>query len=232
MVQLDHKNPDDHRFLRAFARKHGRTTRGRATASATTSTSSASLARADADRRGLAHDDPGALGMLSIGAGGLDVAVVMAGHAFEVKMPKWSGVSRRWLCAPGCRRRTDPRAAAPLSVRGGKGRVFEFTGPGVATPAVPGARNDREHDRRARRDLGALRARRTARAMADAGNAARTTSRELTADAAASTTTASNRARRAGPAGGATAEIPPTTSCRVRRGRGHRDRRRSASAPR
>ena len=51
IIQLDHKNPDDHRFCRRSQRSTACTTRGRATASATTCTSSASPGRGDPDRR-------------------------------------------------------------------------------------------------------------------------------------------------------------------------------------
>ena len=73
--------------------------------------------------------------MIAIGAGGLDVAVCMAGHPFELPCPKIVGVflenelQRPWIQAKDVilellRRR---------GVRGGRGAIFEFTGPGVAT---------------------------------------------------------------------------------------------------
>ena len=73
--------------------------------------------------------------MIAIGAGGLDVAVCMAGHPFELPCPKIVGVllenelARPWIQAKDVilellRRR---------GVRGGRGAIFEFTGPGVAT---------------------------------------------------------------------------------------------------
>jgi aconitate hydratase len=77
----------------------------------------------------------GSCGMIAIGAGGLDVAVCMAGHPFELPCPKIVGVflenelARPWIQAKDVilellRRR---------GVRGGRGAIFEFTGPGVAT---------------------------------------------------------------------------------------------------
>ena len=139
-VALDHKNPDDHRFLRALAARHG--------------------AHFSRPGNGISHyihlerfgrpgdvligadshtTTGGALGMLSIGAGGLDVAVVMGGHAFEIACPEVVEVYlagelvRPWVQAKDVILELLRR----LSVRGGKGRVFEFTGPGVATLSVP-----------------------------------------------------------------------------------------------
>jgi aconitate hydratase len=77
----------------------------------------------------------GSCAMIAIGAGGLDVAVCMAGHPFELPCPKIVGVHlehelrRPWIQAKDIilellRRR---------GVRGGRGCIFEFWGPGVAT---------------------------------------------------------------------------------------------------
>jgi aconitate hydratase len=77
----------------------------------------------------------GSCAMIAIGAGGLDVAVCMAGHPFELPAPRIVGVflenelQRPWIQAKDVilellRRR---------GVRGGRGCVFEFTGPGVDT---------------------------------------------------------------------------------------------------
>jgi aconitate hydratase len=75
----------------------------------------------------------GALGMLALGAGGLDVAAAMAGHGVTIACPRVVGVELRgalppWVAAKDIilellRRR---------GVRGGLERVFEFTGDGVA----------------------------------------------------------------------------------------------------
>src|SRR5919204_42951 len=81
----------------------------------------------------------GALGMLSIGAGGLDVAVAMGGHPFELACPLvvevWleHELRRPWVQAKDVILELLRR----LSVTGGKEKVFEFAGPGVATLSVP-----------------------------------------------------------------------------------------------
>ena len=93
VIQLDFKNPDDHRFLQSFAAKYGihysrpgngichylhveRFARPGAT-----------LIGADSHTT-----SSGALGSIAIGAGGLDVALVMAGQPFQTPAPKIVGV--------------------------------------------------------------------------------------------------------------------------------------------
>src|SRR5215210_8816382 len=140
VIALDFKNPDDHRFLRALARRHGlhfsRPGNG--------ISHYIHLERFGRPGDVLIGADShtttgGALGMLSIGAGGLDVAVVMGGHAFEIACPEVVEVhlegelARPWVQAKDVILELLRR----LSVRGGKGKVFEFTGPGTATLTVP-----------------------------------------------------------------------------------------------
>jgi predicted aconitate hydratase len=136
ILQIDFKNPDDHRFLQAMAARYGawfsRPGNGichyvhceRFAAPGKT------LIGADSHTT-----QSGSCAMIAIGAGGLDVAVCMAGHPFELPCPKIVGVflenelDRPWIQAKDVilellRRR---------GVRGGRGCLFEFTGPGVAT---------------------------------------------------------------------------------------------------
>ncbi|MGH3092260.1 MAG: aconitase family protein, partial [Gaiellaceae bacterium] len=138
ILQIDFKNPDDHRFLQAMAAKYGawfsRPGNGichyvhceRFAAPGKT------LVGADSHTT-----QSGSCAMIAIGAGGLDVAVCMAGHPFELPCPKIVGVRldgelrRPWIQAKDIilellRRR---------GVRGGRGCVFEFWGPGVETLA-------------------------------------------------------------------------------------------------
>src|ERR671923_2177056 len=136
ILQIDFKNPDDHRFLQALAARYGawfsRPGNGichyvqceRFAAPGKT------LVGADSHTT-----QAGSCGMVAIGAGGLDAAVCMAGHPFELPCPKIVGVflenelPRPWIQAKDIilellRRR---------GVRGGRGAIFEFTGPGVST---------------------------------------------------------------------------------------------------
>lgn len=80
----------------------------------------------------------GGIGMLAIGAGGLDVAVAMAGGPYYFTMPK---VCRVWL-----KGKLQPWVSAKdiilellrrLTVKGGVGKIMEYAGEGVATLTVP-----------------------------------------------------------------------------------------------
>ncbi|TGE38908.1 aconitate hydratase [Desulfosporosinus fructosivorans] len=80
----------------------------------------------------------GGMGMLAMGAGGLDVAVAMGGGAFYLPSPK---VLRVWLTG----QLSDWVSAKDiileilrvLSVKGGVGKIIEYAGPGVETLTVP-----------------------------------------------------------------------------------------------
>jgi aconitate hydratase len=136
ILQIDFKNPDDHRFLQAMSARYGawfsRPGNGicHYIHCERFATPGKTLVGADSHTT-----QSGSCGMIAIGAGGLDVAVCMAGHAFELPCPKIVGVflenelARPWIQAKDVilellRRR---------GVRGGRGAIFEFTGSGVAT---------------------------------------------------------------------------------------------------
>jgi aconitate hydratase len=140
VIQLDFKNPDDHRFLQGFAARYGihysrpgngichylhveRFARPGAT-----------LVGADSHTT-----SSGALGSIAIGAGGLDVALVMAGQPFQTPAPKVVGVEltgslSEWVTPKDVILELLKRRG----VRGGLGRIFEFYGPGVANIDVTG----------------------------------------------------------------------------------------------
>jgi aconitate hydratase len=81
----------------------------------------------------------GALGMIAIGAGGLDVAVVMGGHPYSIACPEVVEVRLEGeLDAPWVQAKdVILELLRRLGASGGKNQVFEFTGPGVATLSVP-----------------------------------------------------------------------------------------------
>jgi aconitate hydratase len=139
MLQADFRNADDHRYLQTVAAKHGiyfsRPGNGIC--------HQLHLERFGIPGKLLLGADShtptcGGLGMLAIGAGGLDVAVAMAGAPFYVPMPKvvlvrLVGTLRPWVAAKDVILELLRR----LTVKGGVGRVIEYSGPGVATLNVP-----------------------------------------------------------------------------------------------
>jgi len=136
LLQIDFKNPDDHRFLQSLAARYGlwfsRPGNGicHYVHCERFATPGKILVGADSHTT-----QSGSCAMIAIGVGGLDAAVCMAGHAFELPCPKIIGVflenrhAHPWINAKDVilellRRR---------GVRGGRGAIFEFTGPGTAS---------------------------------------------------------------------------------------------------
>jgi aconitate hydratase len=136
ILQIDFKNPDDHRFLQAMAAKYGawfsRPGNGicHYIHCERFATPGKTLVGADSHTT-----QSGSCAMIAIGAGGLDVAVCMAGHPFELPCPKIVGVHlenelrRPWMQAKDVILELLQRRG----VRGGRGFIFEFFGPGVAS---------------------------------------------------------------------------------------------------
>ncbi len=138
-LQVSFENADDHRYLQTVAAKYGiyfsRPGNGIC--------HQVHLERFGIPGKTLLGADShtptaGGLGMIGIGAGGLDVAVAMAGLPFTLLAPR---VVRVWL-----RGALPPWVGAKdvilevlrrLTVKGGVGKVLEYAGPGVATLSVP-----------------------------------------------------------------------------------------------
>jgi aconitate hydratase len=140
VVQLDFKNPDDHRMLQAMCRKHGAWF-SRPGNGISHYISLERFAKPGDIMVGADSHTPtsGALGMIAIGAGGLDVAVAMAGYPYEIACPE---VVEVWL--DGTLRRPWVQSKdiilellRRLSTSGGKNKVFEFRGPGTADLSIP-----------------------------------------------------------------------------------------------
>jgi aconitate hydratase len=140
VVQLDFKNPDDHRMLQAMCRKYGAWF-SRPGNGISHYISLERFAKPGDIMVGADSHTPtsGALGMIAIGAGGLDVAVAMAGYPYEIACPEVvevrleSTLQRPWVQSKDVILELLRR----LSTSGGKNRVFEFTGPGTADLSIP-----------------------------------------------------------------------------------------------
>ncbi len=137
--QFDFKNTDDHRFLRSAAGTFG------AYFSRPGNGICHNVHRENFAAPGktlLGSDShtptPGGLGQLAIGSGGLDVAVAMGGGAYYVEMPevvnvRLEGELPDWATAKDVILEMLRR----LSVKGGVGKIFEYTGPGVESLTAP-----------------------------------------------------------------------------------------------
>ncbi|MDA2916427.1 aconitate hydratase [Nitrospinae bacterium AH_259_B05_G02_I21] len=76
----------------------------------------------------------GGIGMIAIGAGGMDVAVAMGGGPYHLVMPRVVNVQLTGALQPWCTAKdVILELLRRLTVRGGKEKVFEFTGPGIHT---------------------------------------------------------------------------------------------------
>src|SRR5687768_4565875 len=139
MLQTGFENADDHRFLQSIAAKYGiffsRHGNGicHQVHMERFAVSGSTLLGSDS------HTPTcGGLGMLAIGAGGLDVAVAMGGGPFYMAMPevwlvKLIGKRQPWVAAKDIIFEVLRR----LTVKGGVGKIFEYGGPGVADLSVP-----------------------------------------------------------------------------------------------
>lgn len=139
LLQSDFRNADDHRFLRTIAAKYGifYSKPGNGICH------QVHLERFSAPGKTLLGSDShtptcGGCSMLAIGAGGLDVAMAMAGQPFHLRMPAVIGVHLTGRLQPWCSARdVILELLRRLTVKGGVGKVMEYFGPGVATLTVP-----------------------------------------------------------------------------------------------
>jgi len=135
LLQADFRNADDHRFLRSAAAKFGvvysRPGNG--------ISHQVHLERFSVPGKTLLGSDShtptnGGSSMLAIGAGGLDVAMAMAGQPFHLIMPQIVGVRLTGSLQPWVSGKdVILEMLRRLTVKGGVGKIFEYFGPGVDT---------------------------------------------------------------------------------------------------
>jgi len=138
-LQQGYENADDHRYLQSVAAKHGivfsRPGNGIC--------HQVHLERFGVPGKTLLGSDShtptgGGIGMLAIGAGGLDVALAMGGFGFHLTMPEIVGVRLTGRLSPNVSAKDlILEILRTLSVKGGVGKVMEFFGEGVKTLSVP-----------------------------------------------------------------------------------------------
>ena len=139
LPQTDFRNADDHRFLRTVAAKYGLyfSPPGNGICH------QVHLERFSAPGKTLLGSDShtptaGGAGMLAFGAGGLDVALALAGQPFYLVMPEILGVRlkgrfRPWVSGKDVILELLRR----LTVKGGRGKILEFFGPALRHLSVP-----------------------------------------------------------------------------------------------
>ena len=138
LLYLDNKTPDDHIYLQSVAKRYGvyvsRPGNGICHA--------VQVARFGAPGKlsmgGDSHTPHGgAVGMLCIGVGGMDVATAMTGVPMRLKMPKVIKVNLTGHLKPGCNaKEVILEMLRRVGIKGGLGKVFEYVGPGAATLTV------------------------------------------------------------------------------------------------
>ncbi len=138
-LQMGFRNPDDHRYLRTVAERYGIIYSPPGTGICH-QLHLENFARPGKTLLGSDSHTPtaGGLGSLAIGAGGLSVAMAMAGEPYTLNMPKIVGVQLKgqltgWATAKDI----ILSLLGQLSVKGGLGSVMEYTGPGVETLTIP-----------------------------------------------------------------------------------------------
>lgn len=139
MLQTDFKNPDDHKYLISVAKRYGLYL-SKPGNGICHQVHVERFAKPGKTLIGSDSHTPtsGGVGMIAIGAGGLDVAAAMAGEPFVLKMPKIVGVKLlgalpEWVSAKDIILELLRR----LTVKGGVGKIFEYFGEGVKTLSVP-----------------------------------------------------------------------------------------------
>lgn len=139
MLQQGFENADDHAFIQTVASKYG----VHFSKPGNGICHQVFLERFSTPGETLTGSDShtptaGGVGMLAMGAGGLDVALAMGGGAYYINTPK--------VCKINLVGKRNPMVAAKdiilevlrkLTVKGGVGRVFEYAGEGVKTLSVP-----------------------------------------------------------------------------------------------
>lgn len=139
LLYVDNKTPDDHIYLQSAAKRFGvhvsRPGNGICHA--------VHVARFGVPGKvsmgGDSHTPHGgAIGMLCIGVGGMDVATAMTGVPMRLTMPRVVKVNLTGSMKPGCNpKEVILKMLQLVTIKGGLGNVYEYVGPGTAALEVP-----------------------------------------------------------------------------------------------
>ena len=138
-VQIGFENADDHDFLQSIAKKYG---------IVYSKCGNGICHQLHLERFGkpgttlLGSDSHtptgGGIGQIAIGAGGIDIAVAMAGGAFHIPTPKVRAIVLKGKLKKGVSAKdVILKVLEKYGTKGNVGWIFEYTGPGVATLDVP-----------------------------------------------------------------------------------------------
>jgi aconitate hydratase len=139
MLQNDFRNADDHRYLQDVAAKYG-VVFSRPGNGICHQIHLERFARPGYTLLGSDSHTPtaGGVGMIAIGAGGLDVAAAMAGEPFYLQMPSIMGVKLTGALSPFVSAKdVILEVLKKLTVKGGVNKILEYFGSGVKTLSVP-----------------------------------------------------------------------------------------------
>jgi aconitate hydratase len=139
MLQTGFENADDHRFLQTFAARHG-IFFSKPGNGICHQIHLERFAKPGETLLGADSHTPnaGAMGMMAIGVGGLEVALAMAGEPYHLKVPRVVSVSLKGKLPPWVASKDIMlELLRRLTVRGGVGKIFEFGGSGVKTLSIP-----------------------------------------------------------------------------------------------
>jgi aconitate hydratase len=139
MLQNDYRNADDHRYLQGVAAKYGivfsRPGNGICHQLYLERFAQPSLTLLGSDSH---TPTAGGMGMIAVGAGGLDVAAAMAGEPFYFEMPGILGVKLAGKLSPFVSAKDAIlQVLRELTVKGGVNKILEYFGSGTKTLSVP-----------------------------------------------------------------------------------------------
>ena len=138
-VQIGYENADDHDFLASVARRFG-VIYSKCGNGICHQLHLERFGRPGKTLLGSDSHTPtgGGVGMMAIGAGGIDIAVAMAGGAFHIPSPKVRGIRLTGRLPRGCSAKdVILKVLEKFGTKGNVGWIFEYFGPGVKTLDVP-----------------------------------------------------------------------------------------------
>lgn len=139
LLYIDFKTPDDHIYLRTVAEKYGVYVSRPGNGICHTVHTARFAAPGKVLMGGDSHTPSGgAVGMLAIGVGGMDVATAMTGLPMRLSMPEVIRVNLTGRLRPGVNaKEVILEMVRRTTVKGGLGKIYEYVGEGAASLEVP-----------------------------------------------------------------------------------------------